>query len=69
MDHFPDLTHRIAAQTVELANRGMGEWPRGGAGQLPAALLVAAPTFAGVNWLQKCTEDFSCHYHRTMAQD
>ncbi|KAI1240678.1 hypothetical protein IHE44_0009114 [Lamprotornis superbus] len=36
-DHFPDLTHRVAAQTVELANTGMGERPRGGAGQLPAS--------------------------------
>lgn len=35
MDHFPDLTHRVAAQTVELANTGMGEWPRGGAGTAP----------------------------------
>lgn len=37
MDHFPDLTHRVAAQTVELANMGMGEWPHGGAGELPAS--------------------------------
>lgn len=32
MDHFPDLTHHVAAQTVELANVGMGEQPCGGAG-------------------------------------
>lgn len=37
MDHFPDLTHRVAAQTVELANIGMGQWPREGAGRLPAS--------------------------------
>lgn len=34
MDHFPDLTHHVAAQTAELANMGMGEQPRGGAGLL-----------------------------------
>lgn len=36
MDHFPDLTHHGAALTAGLANMGMGEQPRGGAGQLPA---------------------------------
>lgn len=35
--HFPDLTHSVAAQTVELADIGMGEWPREGTGQLPAS--------------------------------
>jgi len=34
-DHFPDLTHRVAAQTVVLAHRGMRKRQRGGARQLP----------------------------------
>lgn len=35
MDHFPDLTRHVAAQTVVLAHTGMRERQRGGAGQLP----------------------------------
>lgn len=35
MDHFPDLTHRVAAQTVVVAHTGKRKWQHGETGQIP----------------------------------
>lgn len=65
MDHFPNLTHCIAAQTVVLAQMGMRDQRCGGAGQL---LVEAACTFARVNWLWNCTENSGYDYSQAAAQ-
>lgn len=43
MDCFPGLTHRVAAQTVVLAQLGMSDWRCGGAEHVPCVDSLHLP--------------------------